>query len=398
MNEDDGDDPFACFDSSEDDESDAGPSEIPDKTQRPRRQRQPQEEEEEAVERLPGNGVLAFHAGTEVALLHHVRTELSSGKKATRDLSHSGSASEDGENDGDAKRLTTTREIVGNAQRVLDLVDAYCMSRHWMMHVGPEKAKPLRKFIGDFLAEQEPSGDGSIATFVELGTYCGYSSVFIAKTVLEHCWSNGKPIRNNSVGGPSTATDTNDAFSFHIYTVEVVEKFANVAKELIRLAGMEDYISIVLMKDPDAISTARDGEERSLSSKLKRRLPVCTDDANAAIDFLFVDHDKSMYLPNLRELEDAGMIRKGTYVAADNVVFAEIDDYRNYMADRADKGIVATRLEDSLLVEYCQPDLVSEATAVDAMSEIKDKNNASTTIKDTMRDGIEFSVYLQDPR
>ena len=334
MGEDEDNDPFACFDSSDDDESDAGQAETVN--------------EDETIKREPGNGVLAFHAGTEIALLHHVQTELAK------------------------KQHAEDESTIDRAKRVLDLVDSYCLSRHWMMHVGPEKADPLRKFIGDSLPEHQQDEQFVI---VELGTYCGYSSVFIAKTVLEHSLKH------------EIETTPNDAFSFHIYSVEVVEKFASVARELIKLAGMESYVSVLLVNDPESIDAAtrrgEDIDQYSLSSELKRRLP------DAKIGFLFVDHDKSLYLPNLRELEKEGMIQKGTHVAADNVIFAQIRDYREYMASLAEQGIISTLLEDSLFVEYCQPELGQ------LESEENNANNAAQ--KDMMRDGIEFSVYLKDP-
>ena len=330
------DDPFACFDSS-DDESDA--QEVGHDEQEP-------PPKEETIARDPGNGVLAIHAGTEVAMLHHVKTELA--KNSNNNLQR--------------------------AQTVLEIVDSYCLSRHWMMHVGPEKAGPLRKFINDALDQHATNHSNRSFTVIELGTYCGYSSIFIAKTILELCLEKAK-----------------DDFSFHIYSVEVVDKFAAVAKELIQLAHMEDYISVLLVKDPDVVAAAvrsgEEGEALSLSSELRKILP------RPEIDFLFVDHDKSLYLPNLQELERNDMIRIGTHVAADNVVFAQIHDYREYMASLATKGIVTTRLEDALFVEYCQPELGQLESNKEGNT---NEQNAAT--KDMMRDGIEFSVYLQDPQ
>ena len=377
QDDDESDDPFACFDSSDDEEDDDGDD---GDASGQADQQQIKIQNEEQNRRDPGNGVLAFHAGTEIALFHHVQTQLSTMKAAP-------AADVDVDTD-------VTRAMIRNAQTVLDLVDSYCLSRHWMMHVGPEKATPLRKFIGDCLAETGRTTDGSNSafTFVELGTYCGYSSIFFAKTMLEHDWNHGKTTATTTATATTSTTTTTtsveDALSFHIYSVEVVEKFAAVAKELIRLAGMEAYITVILMTDPDARAKGS-----SLSSELKSRLPDASNDhgaETATIDFLFVDHDKSMYLPHLQELEETGMIRTGTHVAADNVVFAEIDEYRHYMADLASKGIVATRLEDALMVEYCQPELL-----------VQQQEDASTSVaitKDMLRDGIEFSVYLKDPR
>ena len=370
MEEVDTDDPFACFDSSDDDTSDIGVSEVATSVgdnQEDQRVRKSQPNEEENV-RDPGNGVLAFHAGTEVALLHHVRTELS--KKLCP-------KSNMGDKVGDTSGIAIARAKIQRADCVLDLIDSYCTSRHWMMHIGPEKAKHLQSFIGDCLLEIDGT---SGMTILELGTYCGYSSIFFAKTILEHYSSNSETVAD-------------DEFVFHIYSVEVVDKFAAVAKELIQLAGMEDYISIILVKDSDLIDNGtikNDGDRLSLASDLKRN------DVPTTIDFLFVDHDKSLYLPNLQELENTKMIRKGTHVAADNVVFAEIDDYRHHMAELAVKGIVTTRLEDSLLVEYCQPELV-QMESVPGRKSGEMANNALIKKKEMMRDGIEFTKYLQDP-
>lgn len=344
MSDDEGDDPFACFDSDDDDESDAGQAKVVN----------------QEIMREPSNGVLAFHTGTEIAMLHHVKSELAKKQEPNTQLSG-------------------IEATIDRAQTLLEIVDKYCLSRHWMMHVGPEKAGPLQKFIEKALQEHQDNNSQQPFCIVELGTYCGYSSVFIAKTILEHSLKHGKSTE-------VTSETTGDRFSFHIYSVEVVEKFAQVARELIQLAGMEKHVSLLLVKDPDAIAAAiRRGEEDrySLSSELLRRLP----ETKTKIDFLFVDHDKSLYLHNLQELEHTGMIQRGTHVAADNVVFAQIRDYREYMTNLAAKGIVSTRLEDSLFVEYCQPEL----------GELEERTEKNAKTKDMMRDGIEFSVYLKDP-
>ena len=395
-------DPFACFEESSDEgEPDDGKSlggrHNSEHTSDNDQLRQCRQENDEGNERYSGNGVLAFHEGTELALLHHVRTELAKSTIPTKAQDRPSSI--DVDHDGDTSGDDAIEAIINKAQRVLDLVDSYCMSRHWMMHVGPEKAQPLRQFISDCLVQKEKTntamGDGSIFTIVELGTYCGYSSIFTAKTVLD-CWRATAASGNLSRRADKTK-------SFQIYSVEVVENFATVAKELIRLAGMEAYISIILLKDHfesvEVDRRADDKQESSLSSELKR-LMISSEGhtegvTSTGIDYLFVDHDKSLYLPHLRELEDALLIRKGTHVAADNVVFAEIHDYRRHMADLADKGIVTTRLEDSLFVEYCQPELNQLSSSSENMT--GGTNKKTDDAKDMFKDGIEFSVYLQDP-
>ena len=60
-----------------------------------------------------GNGICCFHPNTEASLLAHVRNNLQ-----TKD------------NDIDIEQ---------RADDVLNAIDTFCMSRHWMMHIGPEK-------------------------------------------------------------------------------------------------------------------------------------------------------------------------------------------------------------------------------------------------------------------
>jgi catechol O-methyltransferase len=197
-----------------------------------------------------------------------------------------------------------------------------------MMHVGYEKAPILAKFLTECMESADAKRPLSL---VELGTYCGYSSILIANA-----------LRKISCEG------------FHIYTVEVVEQNAKVAREMINLSGLSGQIHVLLL-DPD---------RESLTDLLRRVMP------SRAIDFLFLDHSKSMYLGDLQQLEKNGFVQRGCFVAADNVIFAQIDDYRAYMADLQQRGIVRTRLEMSWL-EYCEPD-----------------HNGDETKKNMMKDGI----------
>jgi hypothetical protein len=75
------------------------------------------------------------------------------------------------------------------------------------------------------------------------------------------------------------------------------------------------------------------------------------------------------------------MIRQGTYVAADNVVFARIDDYRSYVKHLATNGIVETKLEETYL-EYSLPERLGSSIDITPHQLV---------------DGIEMTVYLCDP-
>lgn len=266
----DEDDPFACFDT-DDDELDTVDAIASDLLVTNMRRRD------------ADAGVLAFHAGTEQALVTHVENQCTS----QEDLS----------------------------TQVLKMIDAFCLERHWMMHVGPEKAMILKSFLEECVANKK----NMQFILAELGTYCGYSSIMFAQTLLE-------------IKGLS---------DFHIYTVEVNSQHATVAKRLIRLAKLEQHITVLRL---DMATT-----ENQLINLLRSRL------GDSMIDFLFLDHDKDAYLSDLKRLEEAGLISKGTYVAADNVIFAQIDDYRGYINELASMGVVESKLVKAQL-EYSAPD------------------------------------------
>jgi predicted O-methyltransferase YrrM len=288
----DDNDPFDCFgdDNSNDDDQD-----IPNDSTQTRNSAS-----RCIQQRDPSNGILAFHTGTEQALLYYVQQKL---------VSHCSDKGND------------------RASAVLGHIDDFCLQRHWMMHVGNEKGPILETFLKECT---EASAAASPLLFVELGTYCGYSSILMARA-----------LQKLSCGD-----------KFHIYTVEVVEQNANVAREMIKLSGLEGRIHVLLL----------DLKRDTLTDLLRHNLP------SKAMNFLFLDHSKSMYLSDLQELEKTGFIRKGCFVAADNVIFAEIDDYRAYTAELQQRGFIRTQLEMAWL-EYCEPDHHGDETKKNMMKD-----------------------------
>jgi catechol O-methyltransferase len=273
------DDPFACFDSD---------SDVPNEKD-PASNRKTYQVE---CVRNPEYGVLALHAGTEHALLAHVRNDLRQAKPPNR----------------------------LQPEAVLESIDRFCLQRHWMMHVGPEKGKLLEAFLKECLARRRSMGmEAPGFTLVELGTYCGYSAILWAKTLQDEGFRD-----------------------FHVYTVDVNRANASVANSLIELAGLPSCISVLIL----------DIEHDQKVCELLAEKGVIQ-----GIDLLFLDHDKDAYLQDLQELEEMGMIRQHTHVAADNVVFASIENYRNYIEELASRGVVETMLVE-VPVEYCGPDRI----------------------------------------
>ena len=64
-----------------------------------------------------------------------------------------------------------------------------------------------------------------------------------------------------------------------------------------------------------------------------------------------MDHAKHLYLDDLRDLEDARLLRAGSRVCADNVVFNRLDAYRDHVHELELEGVVESRLEEMNL-EY----------------------------------------------
>jgi catechol O-methyltransferase len=271
------DDPFACFDDDSDGEQKQEATSAVAAASAP------------ILVRDPECGVLAFHRGTEQSLLIYVQNAVL------------------------AKTATSTPYAVMKA------VDDFCTQRHWMMHVGPNKSLQLETFLRDDCLANSRNSKPFI--LLELGTYCGYSSIFWASTLMRLLGEEP---------------------DFHVYTVEANPEFIHVARGLIELAGLTSKITVLHL---DILGT-----NQQLIDLLKMNNITCS---KVNVDLVFFDHDKDAYLDDLQELEKAGIVRKGVHVAADNVLFARIDGYRNYMQNHADNGIVQTKLVKGAL-EYSE--------------------------------------------
>lgn len=217
------------------------------------------------------------------------------------------------------------------------------------------KGKTLKEFMSECVAaHDQPEHDPHARLIiVELGTYCGYSSIVMAKALREDMIENVAPL------------------DFHIFTVEANVECVAVATRLIELAGMDECITVILNED---LSPNSNDLINGLRRKIRERFHNPT---NFAIDFLFLDHDKEQYLIDLQSLEGSGLIKKGTYVAADNVIFAHIDDYMEYLDGLAQLGIVQNRMVE-LELEYSEPDLRDDRSQED------------------VRDGIGKTISLVD--
>ena len=203
-----------------------------------------------------------------------------------------------------------------------------------MYHIGYEKAIAVRNFLQrslhDFIARNSDElYNGQVKKFiaVDLGTYCGYSSLVMCQTIRAM-------LLDLEAQGDTRA----QYVRFEVITTEVSSKLMNVAQSMFRLGKVDRFVKSLLIKDGDV-----------LSDVLKNYF--IGDNISGKIDYLLLDHSKTLYLSDLIDLETNHLLGTGSYVSADNVVFNRLDSYRDHMAMLARKEIVQTRLEEMNL-EY----------------------------------------------
>jgi len=71
---------------------------------------------------------------------------------------------------------------------------------------------------------------------------------------------------------------------------------------------------------------------------------------DGAVDFVFVDHDKNAYIPDLERILEERWLHPGSVVVADNVKFPGAPKYRAYL--EAVEGKTWRTIEHDTHVEY----------------------------------------------
>jgi catechol O-methyltransferase len=191
---------------------------------------------------------------------------------------------------GDGREAAAADYVVANARKgdiddVIAKVDQFAYEKSFLINVGDEK--------GELLDAAVQRANPSVA--LELGTYCGYGSLRIARA----------------------------APSAKVFSVELAEANADVARRIWAHAGVEDRVTCVVGTIGDGGST----------------LEALAGHGFAAdkLDFLFIDHDKGAYLPDLQSILDRGWLHRGSIVVADNIGFPGSPKYREYMNQQQGK-------------------------------------------------------------
>ena len=168
----------------------------------------------------------------------------------------------------------------GDVDDVLAAMDRFAYEKSMLINVGDEK--------GALLDAAVRRTDPKLA--LELGTYCGYSALRIARA----------------------------APGAEVFSVEFAAANAEIARRMWSHAGVDDRVTCV-------VGTIGDG------GTTLDALAVEHGFTEGGLDFMFVDHAKDAYLPDLRSVVARGWLHPGTIVVADNVRFPGSPKYHAYM-------------------------------------------------------------------
>lgn len=167
-------------------------------------------------------------------------------------------------------------------------IETYANENGVPMLFGPAKMAEARKALAAM--ETKPR------VLVEFGAYVGYSALRWAAVFDEL----------------SSSAETKD---IHIYTFELDPQISQVASDFVKLAGLEDKITV--LTGPGDVSL--------------KQLVADGKIAPQSVDVVFIDHWEQRYLPDLQLCEELGVLRVGSVVIADNTDFPGAPDYVKYV-------------------------------------------------------------------
>jgi len=197
-------------------------------------------------------------------------------------------------------RHVTDHARAGDLDDVIRVIDDFCYRQSIMMNVGDEKGEILDRAV----VRARPR------RLLELGTYCGYSALRIARVM------------------PSDA---------RLHSVEFSAANAAIARRIWDHAGIGDLATVV-------VGSLGDGGQTIAKLTAEHGF------ARGMLDFVFIDHDKAAYLPDLAHILEQGWLHRGAIAIADNVKLPGAPAYRAYMKTR--EGVDWRTIEHETHVEY----------------------------------------------
>ena len=216
---------------------------------------------------------------------------------------------------GDGREAAAADYVLANARRgdlddVIAKVDQFAYEKSYLINVGDEKGELLDAAVRR----------ANTALALELGTYCGYGSLRIARA----------------------------APAAKVVSVELSPANAEVAQRIWAHAGIDDRVSCV-------VGTIGDGGAT---------LDALADQHGFSagnLDLVFVDHDKSAYLADLQSILARGWLHPGSIVVADNILIPGAPKYREFMNQQQGKLFDTVEHRSHGEDQTLMPDLVLES-------------------------------------
>lgn len=171
-----------------------------------------------------------------------------------------------------------SRSTQGDPESVLRVIDETGWSGHLLINVGDKKSV----FLDDAVRKKKPK------LAVELGTFMGYSAVRIARLLPE---------------------------GSRLISVDPSPQANAIASAVLLKAGLFNRVELAY----------------DYSGNVMRRLAA----EGATIDLLFVDHLKWLYLPDTQLAISLGLIKEGSVVVGDNIVFPGAPDFKAFMTNKS---------------------------------------------------------------
>ncbi|RKP10703.1 soluble catechol O-methyltransferase [Thamnocephalis sphaerospora] len=197
----------------------------------------------------------------------------------------------------------------GDPSSVIEAMDRFGKGVEWVMFVGDEKGN----LVDEALRQAKPK------VALELGAYCGYSAVRF-----------GSLARQLTPGAK-------------YYSFEPNELRHRVSSEVVRFAGLVDTVEIINGTFDGAIDDF-----------------LATHGEITRVDFVFIDHLKSRYVPDLRLLEDKRLLAKGSVVVGDNIIMPGAPEYWSYVSEneRYNSRLIMSHVEyskqeDAVAISIC---------------------------------------------
>ena len=105
-----------------------------------------------------------------------------------------------------------------------------------------------------------------------------------------------------------------------LYSIEYSQANADIARRIWAHAGVADRLTVV-------VGTL--GDDGTTIERLRSEFGF----TDGAVDFVFIDHDKDAYLPDLERIVQERWLHPGSTVVADNVKFPGAPRYRAHLKE-----------------------------------------------------------------